>query len=114
MAFAPRERVGAYQIIEQLGRGGMATVYKAYHAALDRYVAIKVLHPAFKGDANFFERFQREAQIVARLNHPHTAPVYDGKQLYIVASDGQVFALDLERKAIVWKTNPLDKDQEEK
>jgi serine/threonine-protein kinase len=77
MPFTPGERVGAYQIIEQLGRGGMATVYKAYHAALDRYVAIKVLHPAFKGDANFFERFQREAQIVARLNHPHIVPVYD-------------------------------------
>jgi len=40
----------------------------------------------------------------------HTAPVYDGKQLYIVATDGQVFALDLEHKAIVWKTNPLDQD----
>jgi len=44
----------------------------------------------------------------------HTAPVYDGEQLYIVATDGQVFALDLERKAIVWRTNPLEQDQEEK
>lgn len=41
------ENVGPYRIIELLGQGGMATVYKAHHAALDRYVAIKVLHPAF-------------------------------------------------------------------
>ncbi len=77
MTFSNGENVGPYQIIEQLGSGGMATVYKAYHAALDRYVAIKVLHPAFKQDANFLTRFQREARIVAKLEHPHIVPVYD-------------------------------------
>ena len=62
--------------MEQLGSGGMATVFKAYHAALDRYVAIKVLHPAFKQDPNFLSRFQREARIVAKLQHPaHRARV---------------------------------------
>ena len=55
----------------------MATVFKAYHPALDRYVAIKVLHPAFKEDPNFLARFQREARIVAKLEHPHIVPVYD-------------------------------------
>jgi serine/threonine-protein kinase len=63
--------------MDQLGQGGMATVYKAYHANLDRYVAIKVLHPAFKEDPGFLERFKREAQIVARLEHPNIVPVYD-------------------------------------
>jgi tRNA A-37 threonylcarbamoyl transferase component Bud32 len=77
MSLTVGESVGPYRIIEQLGQGGMATVFKAYHAALDRYVAIKVLHPAFKEDATFLARFQREARVVARLEHPNIVPVYD-------------------------------------
>ncbi|MBP7688341.1 MAG: protein kinase [Thermoflexales bacterium] len=77
MSFSIGEQVGPYQITAQLGSGGMATVFKAYHAALDRYVAIKVLHPAFKQDPNFLSRFQREARIVAKLEHPHIVPVFD-------------------------------------
>ncbi len=77
MPFAIGENVGPYRIIEKLGQGGMATVFKAYHPALDRYVAIKVLHPAFQADANFLARFQREAQIVARQDHPNIVPIYD-------------------------------------
>lgn len=77
MPFTVGETVGPYRITQELGQGGMATVYKAYHASLDRYVAIKVLHPAFKDDENFYVRFQREAQIVARLDHPHIVPIYD-------------------------------------
>jgi len=71
------ENVGAYEINTVVGRGGMATVYKAYHARLDRYVAIKVMHQAFQEDETFLARFQREAQIVARLEHPHIVQVYD-------------------------------------
>lgn len=77
MPFLVGENIGPYRIIEQLGQGGMATVYKAYHAALDRYVAIKVLHPAFTEDPNFLARFQREARVVARLEHPNIVPIYD-------------------------------------
>src|SRR5512142_2717803 len=77
MSFAPGENVGPYRIIEQLGQGGMATVYKAYHAALDRYVAIKALHPLFKQDPNFLARFEREARIIARLDHPNIIPIHD-------------------------------------
>jgi len=77
MPFAPGEYVGSYKITEQLGHGGMATVWKAYHAPLERYVAIKVLHPVFVDDAAFLERFHKEAKIVARLVHPHIVPVYD-------------------------------------
>jgi serine/threonine protein kinase len=77
MSFAIGENVGPYRIIEQLGQGGMATVFKAYHPALDRYVAIKVLHPAFKEEPNFLSRFQREARVVARLEHPNIVPIYD-------------------------------------
>ncbi|MEW6031193.1 MAG: protein kinase [Chloroflexota bacterium] len=77
MPFNAGENVGPYRIIEQLGQGGMATVYKAYHASLDRYVALKVLHPAFTEDQTFIARFQREARLVAKLDHPHIVPVYD-------------------------------------
>ena len=77
MSFNPGTQVGPYRIIEQLGQGGMAIVYKAYHASLDRYVAIKVLHRAFLEDANFHTRFQREARVVARLEHPNIVPIYD-------------------------------------
>ncbi len=77
MPFVVGEQVGAYRIVEQRGQGGMSTVYRAYHAALDRYVALKVLHPMFKGDREFLARFQREARIVARLEHPNIVAIYD-------------------------------------
>lgn len=77
MPFVIGETIGPYQLLEQLGQGGMATVYRAYHAALDRSVAIKALHPAFMEDPNFLARFQREARVVARLEHPNIVPIYD-------------------------------------
>ena len=77
MSFAIGSTVGSYSIEEKLGQGGMATVYKAYHERLDRHVAIKVLHAIFKDDDTFLRRFTREAQVVARLEHPNIVPVYD-------------------------------------
>jgi serine/threonine protein kinase len=77
MSFSGGAQVGAYTIIEKLGQGGMATVYKAHHAKLDRFVAIKVLHAAFKDDESFLRRFTREAQVVAKLEHMHIVPIYD-------------------------------------
>lgn len=77
MPFTSGENVGPYRVVEQLGQGGMASVYKAYHPALDRYVAIKVLHPAFLEDPNFLARFQREARVVAKLEHPNIVSIYD-------------------------------------
>ena len=69
--------VGPYQIIEQIGSGGMATVYKAHHARLDRDVAIKMMHDSLTQEPNFLSRFEREAKIIARLEHPNIIPVYD-------------------------------------
>jgi serine/threonine protein kinase len=77
MGFKVGDTVGPYKLVEQLGQGGMATVFKAYHAALDRYVAIKVLHQAFNEDGTFIGRFQREARVVAKLEHPNIVPIYD-------------------------------------
>jgi serine/threonine-protein kinase len=70
-------RLGKYQVIELLGQGGMATVYKGYHEEIDRYVAIKVLPPHPGLDAQFIERFKLEARTIARLQHPHIVPLYD-------------------------------------
>jgi len=74
------ENIGPYRILEEIGQGSMATVYKAYQAALDRYIALKVLHPAFKTDPNFLERFEREARLVSGLEHPNIVPFYDSAE----------------------------------
>lgn len=66
-----------YKIVQLLGKGGMATVYKGYQEQIDRYVAIKVLPPHPGQDAEFAQRFLLEARTVARLQHPHILPVYD-------------------------------------
>jgi len=95
MSFTIGATVGPYQIQEQLGQGGMATVYKAYHPALERYVAIKVMDIALSKDQDFIERFRREARVIAKLDNTHIVPVYDfdehDGQPYIVLKfiDGQ-------------------------
>ncbi|MBN2387583.1 MAG: protein kinase [Anaerolineales bacterium] len=86
MSFVPGENVGPYRIIEQLGQGGMATVYKAYHAGLDRYVALKVLNMVFLNDLSFLARFEREARLLARLEHPNIVPIHD-----IAEQDGRPY-----------------------
>ncbi len=68
--------LGAYQLVDRLGQGGMATVYKAYEPTLDRYVAVKVLPQFFAKDHNFMARFRREARAVAQLSHPNIVPIY--------------------------------------
>jgi eukaryotic-like serine/threonine-protein kinase len=71
------ETVGRYQIIAELGRGGMATVYKAYDPHFKREVAVKVLPGQLTHDPLFRTRFEREAQTIAALEHPAIVPVYD-------------------------------------
>lgn len=73
----PGQMLGSYQIIQPLGQGGMATVYKAYHAAMDRYVALKVLSHQFSQSAEFLGRFRHEARLLAKLEHAHILPVHD-------------------------------------
>lgn len=68
---------GPYRIVEQVGRGGMATVYKAYQAGLARNVAVKVLPGFFAEQEGFRERFQQEAIAIAKLRHPHILSVFD-------------------------------------
>jgi|SRR5579871_373155 len=89
--------LGSYQIVEQIGRGGMATVYKAFQASLSRYVAIKILPPARADDATFLERFHREAVVVASLRHPNILVVFDSNK-----HDDLTYSVSELMKAVRW------------
>ena len=84
----PGQMLGPYRIVEPIGRGGMATVYKAYQASMDRFVAIKVLPSKLAEIPEFSGRFQQEARIIANLEHPHILPSFDfgesGEITYLV------------------------------
>src|SRR4051812_13943830 len=76
MPLVPGANFGDFRVIEPLGRGGMASVYKAYEPALDRYVALKVLPPELLLAPDSAARFTREAKVVARLEHKDIVPIY--------------------------------------
>src|SRR5215510_8131248 len=79
---------GEYELIKELGRGGMAIVYSAREKQLDREVAVKVLPFSLAFDKEFVERFQREARTSAKLEHPSIIPIYrvgkSGRVIYFV------------------------------
>jgi serine/threonine-protein kinase len=109
-------KLGKYEIIERLGRGGMAEVYRAYHTSLDRYVAIKVLHAFLADDPEFKNRFEKEAQNVAKLKQSHIVQVYDfeydaeGESYYMVMEliEGPTLKERLVGMAEQGKLMPLD------
>ena len=68
---------GRYEIINKIGNGGMATVYRATDLVLKRYVAVKILRDEFTTDEEFIRRFETEAQSAARLTHPNIVSIYD-------------------------------------
>src|SRR5687767_5193215 len=76
MPLAPGHRLGHYTIVRTLGQGGMGEVYVAQDASLNRQVALKVLHSDMAADAERLERFRREAQAVAALNHPNIVTIH--------------------------------------
>jgi len=82
----PNRQLGKYTILEELGRGGFGTVYRATDNSLDREVALKILHPQLMVDMDFVERFQKEAKLVARLEHPNIVTIFD-----LGESEGRVY-----------------------
>lgn len=77
MVTQPVKKFGRYEILEEIGRGGMATLYHAYDPRFKRHVAVKVLPREFLHDPTFLERFEREAHIIGTLEHPAIVPVHD-------------------------------------
>ena len=76
LALTPGTRLGAYEITAQIGEGGMGQVYRATDTRLKRQVAIKILPPTLAVDADRRARFQREAEVLASLNHPNIAGLH--------------------------------------
>ena len=76
MALAPGTRLGVYEILTPIGAGGMGEVYQARDTRLKRDVALKVLPDHFAQDTDRLARFQREAELLATLNHPNIAGIY--------------------------------------
>ena len=76
MALTPGTRLGAYEVTAQIGEGGMGQVYRATDTRLKRQVAIKILPPSLAADPDRLARFQREAEVLASLNHPNIAGIY--------------------------------------
>jgi len=76
LALTPGTRLGAYEVTAQIGEGGMGQVYRATDTRLKRQVAIKILPPSLAADSDRLARFQREAEVLASLNHPNIAGIY--------------------------------------
>src|SRR3954471_4612891 len=80
MALAPGTRLGVFEVVSLLGEGGMGQVYRAKDTRLKRDVALKILPDAFAADPDRVARFQREAELLATLNHPNVAGIYGVEQ----------------------------------
>lgn len=103
------KRLLRYELREQLGKGGMATVYKGWDTTLDRWVAVKVLHEHLADETDFKARFEREAKLVASLNHPNIVQMYDygvadinGQPVYFMAMQfipGSSLKAEMEKRA---------------
>ena len=97
---SPQQSVAHYRIVSKLGEGGMGAVYRATDTKLNRDVAIKVLPPAFVEDAARMKRFEREAQVLASLNHPNIAAIYgvEDRALVMELVEGETLAGPIEEE----------------
>src|ERR1051326_3724756 len=91
MAIAVRQIVGGFEVLSIVGRGGMGEVYRSRDTKLKREVAIKILPEEFSRDPERVARFHREAEVLASLNHPNIAAIYDLEE----ANGSRFFVLEL-------------------
>src|SRR5262249_29943571 len=106
MGITAGSKLGPYEILAPIGAGGMGEVYKASDTRLNRIVAVKVLPQHFSSDPAMKQRFEREAQTIAGLNHPHICTLHDVGQhegiLFLVMEylEGETLAARLQRGAL--------------
>src|SRR5688572_26390901 len=102
MALSPGARIGPYEILAELGKGGMGEVYRGRDTKLNREVAIKVLPELFAADAERLSRFTREAQTLAALNHPNIAAIYgiEDRALVMELVEGEDLSEHIARGAL--------------
>ena len=114
MATLAGKTLGNYEVIERVGRGGMAEVYKGYHPKLDRHVAIKILHGFLAEGEDFLARFEREAKAVASLRHENIIQIHDfdvqDENYYMVMEyvDGDTLTEKLQKLSKTKSKMPLD------
>src|SRR5262245_35032295 len=96
MALEPGTRLAAYEVIDLLGVGGMGEVYRARDTKLGRSVAVKVLPPAVAFDPERVARFEREARVLASLNHPHIAALFGMETQAATSGSGPLHFLVME------------------
>jgi len=104
MSLSPGTRIGPYEITGPLGKGGMGEVYRARDSKLDREVAVKVLPHSLARDPERLARFEREAKVLASLNHPNIATIYSLEE----APEGKAIAMELVDGATLKSPLPLD------
>jgi serine/threonine protein kinase len=108
---APLPALPSYEIISEVGKGGMGVVYKAIQRSLQRLVALKVVHKARLGNPGAIERFQREARAAACLSHPNIVTVYDAGQAGDIYFYAMEFLEGIDLEYFVELTGPLPVDQ---
>src|SRR6201988_4608211 len=107
MPISTGTRLGSYEVGAQIGAGGMGEVYKAHDTKLGRDVAIKIIPEAFAHDSDRLSRFQREAKMLASLNHPNIATIYGLEQSngtnYLVMElvSGETLAESIKREGAI-------------
>src|ERR1700675_2118597 len=104
MILSVGEKLGPYEIVAPLGKGGMGEVYRARDTKLNREVAIKVLPAAFARDPERLARFEREAKVLASLNHPNIATIYGLEE----TPEGKAIAMELVDGATLSPPLPLN------
>lgn len=99
--------LGEYQLLEELGRGGMGRVYRARHTKLDREVALKILPRGRLDDPRAIARFEREMRAIGRLNHPHVVHAYDAREIDHMPVLIMEFVDGTDVEELAWRLGPL-------
>ena len=106
--FAAGDQVAGYRIGEQIGRGGMAVVYRAHDVRLDRWVALKILAPEIASDESFRQRFISESRAAAAVDHPHVIPVFEAGEADGVLFIAMRYVGGGDVRSLLRKTGPMD------